>query len=58
MEAAAVLAVVVNKVPNVAVTVREGARSLDPKLEQMARVYGFGRWQRIAHVWLPQLFPT
>lgn len=23
----------------------------------MARVYGFGRWQRIAHVWLPQLFP-
>jgi len=52
VEAAAVLAVVVNKVPNVAVTVREGARSLDPKLEQMARVYGFGRWQRIAHVWL------
>ncbi len=57
VEAAAVLAVVVNKVPNVAVTVREGARSLDPKLEQMARVYGFGRWQRIANVWLPQLFP-
>ncbi|AEJ06256.1 ABC transporter permease [Stutzerimonas stutzeri] len=57
VEAAAVLAVVVNKVPNVAVTVREGARSLDPKLEQMARVYGFGRWQRLAHVWLPQLFP-
>ncbi|RRW39410.1 ABC transporter permease [Stutzerimonas stutzeri] len=57
VEAAAVLAVVVNKVPNVAVTVREGARSLDPKLEQMARIYGFGRWQRIAHVWLPQLFP-
>ena len=57
VEAAAVLAVVVHKVPNVAVTVREGARSLDPKLEQMARVYGFGRWQRIAHVWLPQLFP-
>lgn len=57
VEAAAVLAVVVNKVPNVAVTVREGARSLDPKLEQMARVYGFGRWQRIAHVWLPQLLP-
>lgn len=57
VEAPAVLAVVVNKVPNVAVTVREGARSLDPKLEQMARVYGFGRWQHIAHVWLPQLFP-
>ncbi|MCQ4320663.1 ABC transporter permease [Stutzerimonas stutzeri] len=57
VEAAAVLAVVINKVPNVAVTVREGARSLDPKLEQMARVYGFNRWQRVANVWLPQLFP-
>ena len=57
VEAAAVLAVVVNKVPNVAVTVREGARSLDPKLEQMAQVYGFTRWQRVADVWLPQLFP-
>ena len=57
VEAAAVLAVVVNKVPNVAVTLREGARSLDPKLEQMARVYGFSRRQRVVDVWLPQLFP-
>ena len=57
VEGAGVLAVVVNKVPNVAVTVREGARSLDPKLEQMARVYGFSRWQRVVDVWLPQLFP-
>ncbi|MCQ4261819.1 ABC transporter permease [Stutzerimonas stutzeri] len=57
VEAAAVLAVVINKVPNVAVTVREGARSLDPKLEQMARVYGFTRWHRVADVWVPQLFP-
>lgn len=57
VEAAAVLAVVINKVPNVAVTLREGARSLDPKLEQMARVYGFSRRQRLLDVWLPQLFP-
>lgn len=57
VEAAAVLAVVINKVPNVAVTVREGARSLDPRLEQMTQVYGFTRWQRVANVWLPQLFP-
>ncbi|MCQ4259186.1 ABC transporter permease [Stutzerimonas stutzeri] len=57
VEVAAVLAVVINKVPNVAVTVREGARSLDPKLEQMAQVYGFNRWQRLTAVWLPQLFP-
>jgi len=57
VETAAVLAVVINKVPNVAVTVREGARSLDNRLEQMAEVYRFTRWQRLAHVWLPQLFP-
>ena len=57
VEAAAVLAVVINKVPNVAVTVREGARSLDQRLEQMAGVYHFTRWQRLAHVWTPQLFP-
>lgn len=57
VEPAAILAVVINKVPNVAVTVREGARSLDGKLEQMARVYRFSRWQRCWHVWTPQLFP-
>lgn len=57
VETAAVMAVVINKVPNVAVTLREGARSLDPKLEQMARVYGLTRRQRLLDVWVPQLFP-
>jgi NitT/TauT family transport system permease protein len=57
VEVAAVMAVVINKVPNVAVTVREGARSLDHRLEQMATVYRFTRWQRCRDVWIPQLFP-
>ena len=57
VETAAVMAVVINKVPNVAVTIREGARSLDGRLEQMARVYRFSYWQRAVHVWVPQLFP-
>lgn len=57
VEAAAVMAVVINKIPNVAVTVREGARSLDYRLEQMATVYRFTRWQRLREVWVPQLFP-
>lgn len=57
VEAAAVLAVIVNKVPNVAATVREGTRSLDPQLEEMAELYRFSRWQRIRDLWLPQLFP-
>nr|WP_297398596.1 ABC transporter permease subunit [uncultured Marinobacter sp.] len=57
VETAAVMAVVINKVPNVAVTLREGARSLDYRLEDMATVYDFTRWQRFSEVWVPQLFP-
>ncbi|QTF92032.1 ABC transporter permease subunit [Halomonas sp. BM-2019] len=57
IEVAAVMAVVINKIPNVAVTLREGARSLDLRLEQMASVYRFSTWQRLTQVWLPQLFP-
>ncbi|WP_445158305.1 ABC transporter permease [Halomonas sp. E14] len=57
VEAAAIMAVVINKIPNVAVTLREGARSLDPRLEQMARIYDFSTLRRLWHVWVPQLFP-
>lgn len=56
-EVAAVLAVAINKIPNVAVTVREGARALDPALDEMARVYRFSRRDRLMHVVLPQLQP-
>lgn len=56
-EAAAVLAVVLNKLPNVAVIMREGARGLDPGLEEMARTYRFDRRTWIAHVLIPQLQP-
>ena len=56
-ETAAILAVVVNKVPNVAVTLREGARSLDKGLMEMARCYHFGPYKTLRHVIWPQLFP-
>lgn len=56
-EGAAVLAVVLNKLPNVAVILREGARGLDPQLEEMARTYRFDRRTWIAHVLIPQLQP-
>ena len=56
-EAAAVTAVVVNKLPNVAVTLREGTRHLDRGLLEMARVYRFGRWKTLRHVIWPQLYP-
>ena len=56
-ELAAVVAVAVNKIPNVAVTLREGARALDEDYQQLARVYRFGRWKTLRHVILPQLSP-
>jgi NitT/TauT family transport system permease protein len=56
-EAAAIAAVAVNKLPNAAVTVREGARALDPGLDEMARVFGMSRWKSFRHVVLPQLAP-
>lgn len=56
-EAAAIIAVAVNKIPNVAVTVREGARSLSRDLAEMAHMYRFGWWRTLRHVTLPQLAP-
>lgn len=56
-ETAAILAVVLNKLPNVAVIVREGSRNLDPGLEEMARAYRFDRWTWVRDVLVPQLQP-
>jgi NitT/TauT family transport system permease protein len=56
-EAAAIGAVAVNKIPNVVVTMREGARALDRDYAEMAAVYRFGRLDRIRHILLPQLQP-
>jgi len=56
-EVAAIAAVVANKLPNVVVTVREGARALDRDLLEMAQAYRFGRWKTLRHVVWPQLFP-
>lgn len=56
-EVAAVAAVSINKIPNVAVTLREGARSLSRDLSEMAEVYRFGWWKTLKHVTIPQLAP-
>jgi NitT/TauT family transport system permease protein len=56
-ETAAIAAVTLNKIPNVVTIVREGARSLDPELSAMARVYRMSRLARLRHVVLPQLAP-
>ena len=56
-EMAAIAAVVINKLPNVVVTLREGARALDRDLLELAAAYRFGRWKTLRHVIAPQLFP-
>jgi NitT/TauT family transport system permease protein len=56
-EAAAILAVAVNKLPNAIVTVREGARALDTDLDEMARVFAMPKWKAFRHIVLPQLAP-
>jgi len=56
-ELTAIMAVAINKIPNVAVQMREGARSLSRDLSEMATMYGFGRWKTLRHVTMPQLAP-
>ncbi len=57
VETAAITAVVINKLPNVIVTLREGTRHLNRDLLEMAEVYGFGQLKTLRHVIWPQLFP-
>ena len=57
VETAVVVAVALNKIPNVVVTVREGARALDHSLLEMAASFHIGRRKTFTKVILPQLFP-
>jgi NitT/TauT family transport system permease protein len=56
-ETAAMLAVAINKIPNTAVTLREGARALDRDYDEMANVFEFDVWKTFRHVTMPQLMP-
>lgn len=56
-EAAAIAAVTLNKIPNVAIVIREGARALDPQLDALGRVHGMSWGTRMRHVIVPQLSP-
>lgn len=56
-ETAAIVAVALNKLPNVVVVTREGARSLDPNLDEMARAFRFSWQSKLRNVIMPQLAP-
>jgi NitT/TauT family transport system permease protein len=56
-EAAAIGAVAINKLPNAVVIAREGARALDPALDEMAQAFKFSAGARLRHILAPQLAP-
>jgi NitT/TauT family transport system permease protein len=56
-ETAAIAAVTLNKLPNATVTIREGTRALDAKLEEMATAFRMPWRTRLRHVVFPQLAP-
>ena len=56
-ETALLVAVALNKIPSVVVTLREGARALDRDFAEVAQVYRFGRLRTLRHVIGPQLAP-
>jgi NitT/TauT family transport system permease protein len=56
-EIAAIVAVALNKVPNTATILREGARAVDRELMQVADVLRLPPLRRLRRVYLPQLYP-
>ena len=56
-EFAAIVAVTLNKTAMVMITVRQGVRSFDPALEDLAAVARLSRRERLRHLVLPQLAP-
>ena len=56
-ELAAIIAVSLNKFPNVIVTLREGTRAVDRDILQVAEVFQVGRRKTFFKFFLPQLYP-
>jgi len=56
-DTAAIVAVAINKIPTVVVTVREGARAIDHRLMEVAHAYRLSRWRTFTRVYVPQLVP-
>ena len=56
-DVAALLAVILNKVPTVIITVREGARTIESKYMQIAQVYKISKMDTFRKIYLPQIYP-
>ncbi len=56
-ELAAIIAVSLNKIPNVIVTIREGARAVNKELLEVAEIYKISKVKKFILFYLPQLYP-
>ena len=56
-EVTAIGAAALNKLPNAVVTLREGARALDPQLDDVAQAFRLSPMARFRHIIAPQLAP-
>lgn len=56
-ETTAIFAIAVNKIPNVIVTLREGARTMNQEYLELARSFDLDRRKTLLHITLPQLLP-
>jgi NitT/TauT family transport system permease protein len=54
---AAILAVVINKVPIIIVNIREGTKAFDKKYMDFAKVYKLSKKEILTKIYLPQLYP-
>lgn len=57
VEAAAIAAVAINKIPTVVVMIREGTRTVDKDLLAVAKIYKLSATKTFFSVFLPQLYP-
>ncbi|PLY07965.1 MAG: ABC transporter permease [Arcobacter sp.] len=53
----AILAVIINKIPVVIVNIREGARAIEKKYIDLAKVYKVPKEDLIKKIYLPQMYP-
>lgn len=56
-ELSLILAVILNKVPLVIATVREGVRSFSSDLDELGVVFRMSAWRRLRLIFIPQLMP-
>jgi ABC-type nitrate/sulfonate/bicarbonate transport system permease component len=56
-ETTAVIAIALNKIPNVMVILREGARTLERDYEELAQSFRLGWRKRFLYILMPQLLP-